>query len=252
MSIWGKIIGGAAGFFALGGPLGALLGALAGHAIDKQMEPDLPPDLPPGQSDDRRATREIAFTIAVIALGAKMAKADGTVSRAEVAAFKQVFKIPPDEINNVARVFDLAKRDVAGFDAYARQLANMFDERHPVLEELIDGLFHIALADGGVHEAEIDFIRDVATIFGFSDADFARLREVNVGADHADPYTVLGVRREQSDDEIRANWRRLMRENHPDKLVAQGLPAEFVALANEKVAVLNAAYDRIAKERGIK
>jgi ABC-type multidrug transport system fused ATPase/permease subunit len=100
----------------------------------------------------------------------------------------------------------------------------MFDERHPVLEELIDGLFHIALADGGVHEAEIAFIRDVARIFGFSDADFARLREVNVGPDHADPYTVLGVRREQSDDEIRASWRRLMRENHPDKLVAQGLP----------------------------
>ena len=248
MSIWGKIIGGAAGFFALGGPLGALLGALAGHAIDKQMEPDAVPELP----DDRRATREIAFTIAVIALGAKMAKADGTVSRAEVAAFKQVFKIPADEINNVARVFDLAKRDVAGFDAYARQLAGMFDERHPVLEELVDGLFHIARADGGVHEAEIAFIRDVASIFGFSAADFARMRELNVGPDHADPYTILGVRQEQSDEEIRATWRRQMLENHPDKLMAQGLPAEFVALANEKVATLNAAYDRIAKERGIK
>ncbi len=248
MSIWGKIIGGAAGFFALGGPLGALLGALAGHAIDKQLEEE--PAL--ATADDRRATREIAFTIAVIALGAKMAKADGTVSRSEVAAFKQVFKIPPDEINNVARVFDQAKRDVAGFDAYARQLANMFDQRHPVLEELIDGLFHIARADGEVHESEILFIHEVAHIFGFSDADFARLREVNVGADLADPYTVLGVRREQSDEEIRATWRRLMRENHPDKLMAQGLPAEFVELANEKVATLNAAYDRIAKERGIK
>lgn len=248
MSIWGKIIGGAAGFFALGGPLGALLGALAGHAIDKQLEEE--PAL--ATADDRRATREIAFTIAVIALGAKMAKADGTVSRSEVAAFKQVFKIPPDEVNNVARVFDQAKRDVAGFDAYARQLANMFDERHPVLEELIDGLFHIARADGEVHESEILFIHEVARIFGFTDADFARLREVNVGADLADPYTVLGVRREQSDEEIRATWRRLMRENHPDKLMAQGLPAEFVELANEKVATLNAAYDRIAKERGIK
>lgn len=248
MSVWGKIIGGAAGFFALGGPLGALLGALAGHAIDKQLEEDVLPATP----DDRRATREIAFTIAVIALGAKMAKADGTVSRAEVAAFKQVFKIPPDEINNVARVFDQARRDVAGFDAYARQLAGMFDERHPVLEELIDGLFHIARADGEVHEAEIAFIHDVARIFGFSDADFVRMREVNVGPDHADPYTILGVRREQTDEEIRTSWRRLMRENHPDKLMAQGLPAEFVALANEKVATLNAAYDRIAKERGIK
>ncbi|WP_374655503.1 TerB family tellurite resistance protein [Dongia sp.] len=248
MSIWGKIIGGAAGFFALGGPLGALLGALAGHAIDKQLEQEAEINI----ADDRRATREIAFTIAVIALGAKMAKADGTVTRSEVAAFKQVFKIPPDEINNVARVFDQAKRDIAGFDAYARQLSNMFDERHPVLEELIDGLFHIAKADGEVHDSEIAFIREVARIFGFTDADFARLREVNVGADHADPYTVLGVRREQSDEEIRATWRRLMRENHPDKLMAQGLPAEFVELANEKVATLNAAYDRIAKERGIK
>ncbi|MDY0873713.1 TerB family tellurite resistance protein [Dongia rigui] len=248
MSVWGKIIGGAAGFFALGGPLGALLGALAGHAIDKQLEEEALP----AAHDDRRATREIAFTIAVIALGAKMAKADGTVSRSEVAAFKQVFKVPTDELNNVARVFDQAKRDVAGFDAYARQLANMFDERHPVLEELIDGLFHIARADGEVHDSEIAYIREVARIFGFTDADFARMREVNVGPDHADPYTVLGVRREQSDDEIKASWRRLMRENHPDKLVAQGLPAEFVALANEKVATLNAAYDRIAKERGIK
>jgi DnaJ like chaperone protein len=248
MSIWGKIIGGAAGFFALGGPLGALLGAIAGHVVDRQMEPE--PAL--ATADDRRATREIAFTIAVIALGAKMAKADGTVSRSEVAAFKQVFKIPPDEINNVARVFDQAKRDVAGFDAYARQLANMFDERHPVLEELIDGLFHIARADGEVHDSEIAFIREVARIFGFGDADFARLRELNVGPDHADPYTVLGVRREQPDAEIRAAWRRLMRENHPDKLMAQGLPAEFIELANEKVAALNAAYDRIAKERGIK
>jgi DnaJ like chaperone protein len=248
MSVWGKIIGGTAGFFALGGPLGALIGALAGHAVDLQLEPETGPATP----DDRRATREIAFTIAVIALGAKMAKADGTVTRAEIAAFKQVFKIPPEELKNVARVFDQAKRDVAGFDAYARQLASMFEERHPVLEELIDGLFHIARADGGVHEAEISFIRDVAMIFGFSDADFARLRESNVGPDLADPYTILGVRREQSDEEIRASWRRLMRENHPDKLVAQGLPAEFVALATEKVATLNAAYDRIAKERGIK
>lgn len=247
MSIWGKIIGGAAGL-AMGGPLGALLGALAGHAVDRQMAPDEGEQL----TDDRTATRQIAFTIAVIALGAKMAKADGTVSRSEVAAFKQVFKIPANEIKNVARVFDQAKRDVAGFDAYARQLAQMFDERHPVLEELLDGLFHIARADGEVHEAEIAFIRDVAGIFGFGDADFARIREANLGPDLADPYRLLGVLREQTDEEIRAAWRRLSRENHPDRLIADGLPPEFVDLANEKMAAINAAYDRIAKERGIK
>ena len=247
MSIWGKIIGGAAGFIALGGPLGALLGALAGHTIDMQLEPEAEPATP----DGRRATREIAFTIAVIALGAKMAKADGTVSRSEVAAFKQVFKIPAEELNNVARVFDQAKRDIAGFDAYAWQLANMFEQRHPVLEELIDGLFHIARADGAVHDAEIAFIRDVATIFGFSAADFTRLRELNVGPDLADPYTILGVRREQPDAEIRASWRRLMRENHPDSLASRGVPPEFIARATDKVARINAAWDRIKRERGL-
>ena len=249
MSIWGKIIGGAAGF-AMGGPLGALLGTLAGHAVDRSNaeENAAAAEL----DDDRQATRQIAFTIAVIALGAKMAKADGTVSRSEVAAFKQVFKIPPKEVKNVARVFDQAKRDVAGFDAYARQLAQMFDERHPVLEELIDGLFHIARADGEIHEDEIAFIRDVAAIFGFGDSDFARIREANLGPDEADPYTMRGVRREQPDEDIRAAWRRLSRENHPDRLVADGLPPEFVELANDKMAAINAAYDRIAKERGIK
>lgn len=254
MSIWGKIIGGAAGF-AMGGPLGALLGTLAGHAVDRSNAEENTAAAQRGDDgtlDDRQATRQIAFTIAVIALGAKMAKADGTVSRAEVAAFKQVFKIPPKEVKNVARVFDQAKRDVAGFDAYARQLAQMFDERHPVLEELIDGLFHIARADGEVHEAEIAFMRDVAAIFGFGDADFARIREANLGPDEADPYTMLGVRREQPDEDIRAAWRKLSRENHPDRLVADGLPPEFVDLANEKMAAINAAYDRIAKERGIK
>ncbi len=183
-----------------------------------------------------------------------MAKADGTVSRAEVAAFKQVFKIPPDEINQrgagvrpgQARCCRL-RRLCAAIGAYVRGPPSGAGE------ELIDGLFHIARADGEVHEAEIAFIREVAGIFGFSDADFVRLREVNIGPDLADPYTIAGRRgASRSDDEIRTSWRRLMRENHPDKLMAQGLPAEFVALANEKVATLNAAYDRIAKERGIK
>jgi DnaJ like chaperone protein len=264
MSIWGKIIGGAAGF-ALGGPLGALLGALAGHAVDRHVEGDTPllegpggnPAGGPGGSgptgaDDRSATKQIAFTIAVIALGAKMAKVDGQVSRSEVAAFKEVFQVPAHETANVARVFDLAKRDARGFEPYARQVARMFRKGHPVLEELLDGLFHIARADGQVHEKELAYLAEVARLFGFTEADFARIREANVGPDKADPYTILGVRREMSDDEIRAAWRKLVRDNHPDKLIAQGLPEEFVALANQKLATINAAYDKIAKERGIR
>ena len=246
MSIWGKIIGGAAGF-ALGGPLGALLGGLAGHAIDRQREESETAQSP----DDRAATKQIAFTIAVIALGAKMAKADGVVSRSEIAAFKDVFHVPKKDLKNVGRVFDQAREDPGGFEPYARQIAAMFDKDHPVLEELLDGLFHIARADGQVHEAEIAFIREVAAIFGLSEAEFARIREANLGPDKADPYTILGVTRESSDEDIKAARRKLARDNHPDRLQAQGLPKEFVKMATEKLATINAAYDRIAKERGI-
>jgi DnaJ like chaperone protein len=252
MSIWGKIIGGVAGF-ALGGPLGALLGAIAGHAADRRLEQAEPAaaELEDRSLDDRSATRQIAFTIAVIVLGAKMAKADGVVSRAEVAAFKEVFHVPAHELKNVARVFDQAKQDPAGFEPYAKQIARLFRKDHPVLEELLDGLFHIAKADGGVHEAEIAFLKNVATIFGLDDNDFARIREGQLGPDKGDPYTILGTTRLASNEEIKMAWRKLVRDTHPDKLMAQGLPQEFVELANEKLATINAAYDKIAKERGI-
>jgi DnaJ like chaperone protein len=254
MSIWGKILGSAAGF-ALGGPLGAIIGAAAGHAVDSLR--DIQDGIgetetgPSGGVDERAATRQIAFTIAVIVLGAKMAKADGTVSRIEVDAFKQVFQVPAHEQRNVGRLFDRARRDSEGFEPYARQVAAMFRRGSKVLEELLDGLFHIATADGVVQDGELAYLRRVAHIFGFDDAAFDRIRAGHLGPDKADPYTILGASRDMTDAQIKNLWRRLVRDNHPDKLIAKGMPREFVDIASEKVATINAAYDRIAKERGI-
>jgi DnaJ like chaperone protein len=248
MSIWGKIVGGAAGF-ALGGPLGALLGGLAGHAVDKMRESVAEPietALPPGED----ATRSIAFTIGVIVLGAKMAKADGVVTKDEIAAFKEVFHVPPDEAANVGRIFNQARRDASGYEPYARQLGRLFRKNPQILEELLHGLFHIARADGKVTQEELDFLSGVAEAFGFKQADWDRIRAVNVGPDQSDPYTILGVTRENDDATIKSTYRRLVREHHPDRLVAQGLPEEFISLANEKLATINEAYDRIRKERG--
>jgi DnaJ like chaperone protein len=251
MNIWGKLLGGAAGF-AIGGPIGALLGAVAGHAVDRLAESDQAPDdvAVPGV-DDRAATRQIAFTIGIIVLGAKMAKADGVVSRSEILAFKQVFKIPPEEEQNVGRIFDQARRDAHGFEPYARQVARMFTRKSRVLEELIDGLFHIAKADGQVSDKELDFLRNVAAIFGFEEADFARIRESHLGADAGDPYNLLGVTRAMDNAAIKAAYRKLVRDTHPDKLMAKGLPPEFLAMANQRLATINAAYDRVCKERNI-
>jgi DnaJ like chaperone protein len=254
MSIWGKLLGGAAGF-ALGGPLGALLGAVAGHAVDRLADVPAPGTALPGSAGaeeaERAATRQIAFTIGVIVLGAKIAKADGVVSRSEVAAFKQVFTVPPEEEANVGRIFDQARRDARGFEPYAQQIAGLFQRKSRVLEGLLDALFHIAKADGSVGEAEIAYLRRVAEIFGFDEADFARIRESHLGPDAADPYNVLGVTREMDNAAIKMAYRRIARESHPDRLIAKGMPAEAVALGTARLAAVNAAYDRICKERSI-
>ncbi len=239
MSVWGKLAGAAAGL-AVGGPIGALIGAVAGHyALDKS------------RGDGADPQEQLAFTVGVIALGAKMAKADGVVTRDEVDAFKQVFTVPPDELQNVARVFNLAKQDVAGYDAYASQLAKLFQGKPETLENVLDGLFHIAKADHVMHDAEMAYLRSVAEIFGFGEQAFARISARHVEPGEGDPYLVLGVEPGASNEELREAHRTLVRENHPDKLIARGVPEEFVTIANDKLAAVNAAYDRIRKERGL-
>lgn len=240
MSIWGKILGGAAGF-ALGGPLGALIGAVAGHAVDSMRRP---------REEDQ--TKSIAFTIAVIALGAKLAKADGVVTRDEIAAFKRVFRIPPDEVKNVSRVFDRARSDATGYEPYARQVARMFRDNPTVLEELLYCLAYVARADGQVHPHEHEFLSNVAEIFGLDRAAFERITALRPGAAEADPYRVLGVSRDMSDEELKSAYRSLVREHHPDRLIAQGMPEEFVQVANQQLAEINAAWEKIGKERGIR
>ena len=184
----------------------------------------------------------------MIALGAKMAKADGVVTRSEIAAFKQVFHIPDGELQSVARVFNLAKQDTAGFETYARQIARLFDAQHAILEDVLDGLFHIAKADNAFHPGEHGFLAQVAEIFGFSAADFARIRARHVAVAD-DPYLILGVSRDAPEDEIRRRYRELVREYHPDRHIAAGVPEEMIEIATQRLQKINEAYDRIMKEK---
>lgn len=240
MSIWGKIIGGAAGF-ALGGPIGAFLGAMAGHAfVDTSDKPT-----------DKRARKQVAFTAGVIVLAAKMAKADGVVREEEIKAFREAFHpILKNEVKEaeVARIFNAAKKDSQGFEPYARQLAEMFRENPAVLEELLSCLFFIAKADNVYHPKEKEYLEKVAEIFGLSETAFRRVRAAH-GVDKPDPYEILGVERDIPDDELKTKYRELVRAHHPDTLIAQGVPQEFIDTANENLAVINDAYDRIEKER---
>jgi DnaJ like chaperone protein len=194
----------------------------------------------------RAPERSVAFTIAVIGLGAKMAKADGLVRTAEVTAFRQVFQIAPEDEPAAARVFNLARQDVAGFDAYARRIAAMFRAEPQVLEDILEGLFHIALADGRYHEGEEEFLRTVAEIFAVPDAAFDAIEARHLSGRARDPWQVLGVPRDADLATVRRRWRALVQANHPDKMIARGLPVESVNLANDRLAQINAAWEEIS------
>jgi DnaJ like chaperone protein len=201
-------------------------------------------------STDPDLRRRVAFSVAMIALSAKMAKADGVVTQDEVKAFHDLFDIPEGEARNVSRLYNLAKRDVAGFEAYAQRLARLCASDDPdcaMLEDILDGLFYIATADGFLHEREKAFLARVAEIFGIGEERFDCIMWRHVHAPD-DPYRVLGVKRDQPFAEIRRHYHRLVAENHPDRLVARGVPEEFMAIANSRLAAINAAFERIERE----
>ncbi|MCL6283164.1 molecular chaperone DjiA [Ruegeria sp. 2012CJ41-6] len=189
--------------------------------------------------------RSVAFAIAVVALGAKMAKADGQVTRDEVTAFREVFQIAPEDEAGAARVFDLARNDVAGYQDYARKIKRMFEEDSTTLCDLMEGLFHIAMADGFYHPNENEFLKEVSGIFGQTEQQFRALRARFVPDAPKDPYTVLGVAPDMPRDEIRKVWRQLVRDTHPDAMMARGVPEEAVKLAEKRMIDINHAWDEI-------
>ncbi|MFG1360251.1 TerB family tellurite resistance protein [Xanthobacter pseudotagetidis] len=229
------LIGGAGMGFALGGPLGALVGVLAGHALDRLLAP---------------APKNAAFSVALVALLAKMAKADGVVVEAEVKAFREVFDIPEEDLPQVARLYDLAKRDTAGFEAYARQVAELFADEPDTREDLLDALFHVAKADHALHPAELVFLAEVGRILGFTGVAYERIEARHVRRP-GDPYAVLDLDPGATDAEVKAHWRALVVAHHPDLIAGRGLPPAAIKLANDRVAALNAAYAAIARQRGL-
>jgi DnaJ like chaperone protein len=253
MQIWGKIVGGTAGL-AIGGPIAGLLGLIAGHAVDQYVghltssETALAPSSDP---KNHPGLRQIGFTIGVIALGAKMARVDGEVTRDEVEAFQSFFQVPPGEERNVQRFFDLAKRDAAGFEPYARQVAALFPDAPEILENVLEGLFEIAKADGKVGSEEAEYLAKVAGIFGLSGARFERARAVALGDIECEPCVILGIDPLATDEQVREAWLRQVRAHHPDRLIAQGLPEEAITVATRKLALINDAYDRLRRQRGL-
>ena len=259
--MWGKIIGGVTGF-ALGGPFGAVVGAALGHAADSGGFGQFP-----GRVDRRAAgfgqsrlaallgRRDQAFAIGVVVLAAKLSKIDGPVVRAEIDAFRRSFRIPPEAVRDIGRLFDRARDSNDSYEEYAAQLGDSFADNRGMLEDVLTALFVIARADGPINRSEQVFLQTVCHRFHLGNDAWERARDGKARrtftSDAEDPYIAMGMSRDASDEELRAAWLQLMRENHPDSLASRGVPAEFIARAGDKVARINAAWDQIKRERGL-
>lgn len=232
MSIWGKLAGAVAGY-ALANAPGAVAGAVAGHMIF-----------------DRRTDPELAFTIALIALAAKITRADGTITTLEREAVQHVLRVPAREQENLERVFRLAQEDTAGFDSYARQIAKIYHDEPDVLTQVLDVLFYIACADGELHPSEEQFLRIVSDIFELPASHYQHIKAYHL-LDSQDPWTILGLSPDCDDAAVRAAYLSGVRENHPDRLVARGVPPEMVHVTTGRMAAINTAWEIIRKERNL-
>ena len=246
MSIWGRVIGGAAGF-ALGGPIGAILGVMAGGAFDRRTKSRS------GFNFNRinNNQKQQIFTLSFIILSAKLAKSDGHVTNDEIKAFQDKFKVPKSEMSKVAKIFNEAKKDTYGYKQIANQVGSLFSDNKLLLEELLNNLFYIAASDGNISVSEVDLLRSVSKSFKFTEKDFQRIFQSNLKNNESDPYKVLGVNRSSNDSEIRKKWIKLNKEHHPDNLIAKGMPKEFIKQSNKELAAINIAYDKIKEIRGI-
>lgn len=192
---------------------------------------------------------DMEFAAAVVALAAKMARADGKSTLDEAAAFRAAFPIAPDERPMFDRLFSLAQETVHGYEGYARRIGKRYVAKPCLLEDVLDVLFAVAAADGAITDGELDYLQRVSELFGFTETEFARISAPYFPDRAPDPYTILSVSIQASDDDIRRAWTRCVAENHPDKFIARGAPIEFIKAAHEKTATINAAYEQIKASR---
>ena len=243
MSIWGKIIGGTTGF-ALGGPLGAIIGMMIGGSFDRSARKFS------SSNQISQQQKQNVFALCIIVLSAKIAKADGQVTKEEIYTFKEKFNIQAEEMSEVSKIFNEAKKSSFGFKNIADQVGNLFSDNKVLLEQLLNNLFYIAEADGLTSINELEVLRSISQSFHFNETDFQRIFHSRLNNKESDPYKILGVTREDSDNNIRKKWIELNKEHHPDYLIAKGMPKEFIKEANKELSSINLAYDKIKELRG--
>ena len=237
MSIWGNLVGGFIGF-SFAGPIGALIGSIIGGKISSARR---------GGFQQSFVQSQQIFVISLVILTAKLAKADGQVSKEELIAIKEKLKIPDHEIDQVGKIFNKAKEDSLGYEPYAKQIAQIYQNKPAVLDEVINILFYIAESDGKVSNSELAMIKNIAQIFNLTDIQFEGIKESRKGSDKLNPYIVLGCTSNDDFATIRKRYLQLSKEHHPDALIRKGVPKEVIEESKKKMRAINSAFDKIEK-----
>lgn len=250
MSWIGKMVGGTLGF-ALGGPVGAILGGVFGHAFDTKEERELIGGGPTLLSPEEEA--QMTFFVAGFSMLAKLAAVDGRVTEKEIEAVQRfmVQDLSMTEKNRQVafRIFRQAAASGNTFDQFARQFYDRFADKPELLDLMLDILLRVSLADGHISPDEERLIQSAARIFQYSDAAYSRIKERYVKSSDS-VYAVLKSDRNDTDEQIKKQYRKLVSEFHPDKIASKGLPDEFTAFAAEKFREIHEAYETIRRERG--
>ena len=237
MSIWGNLVGGFIGF-SFAGPIGALIGSIIGGKISSARR---------GGFQQNFAQSQQIFAISLVILTAKLAKADGQVSKEELIAIKEKLKVPDHEIDQVGKIFNKAKEDSLGYEPYAKQIAQIYQNNPAVLDEVINILFYIAESDGKVSNSELAMIKNIAQIFNLTDIQFEGIKESRKSSDKLNPYIVLGCTSNDDFATIRKKYLQLSKEHHPDALISKGVPKEVIEESKKKMRAINSAFDKIEK-----
>ena len=240
MSLIGGLVGGMIGFTFLG-PLGALIGSVVGSRMGGNSV---------RRKNPNNFDHQVAFFAALFACLAKIAKADGQVTKEEINKIEdfitQKFNLDGEQRNFAINIFQKAKDDNVSFDAYAKQLASLLKRSPNSLMIFYELLFELAMADGELHPNEEKLLKRVPRIFGFNDGLYNKLFQ-KYGMKTQNFYEVLGVSKQMNFDEIRKIYLKKRREFHPDKLISKGLPEELIEKAKEKFIEIQEAYEELEK-----
>jgi DnaJ like chaperone protein len=253
MGWFGKIALGSLGMM-FGGPLGAVLGAALGHHfIDKKEAQARERFQIPGAPVDSVASHQAAGFVCILSILAKIAKADGVVTQDELAVVDRFIKsltISADEQDFARRVFNEAKHSPYSLEDFTAQFYRMTQAQPAVLCSFLDVLFQVAAADGELHPAEEQAIKKVRDIFRLTDAQFDGIRARYFQNDDK-YYAMLNCTARSTDEEIKKSYKKLVKDFHPDTVIAKGLPDEFIQFATRRFQEIQEAYEQVSKKRGL-